>query len=108
MLYKFKSKAGSDVIMLAIHATQVLAAFGRQGAAKGIVEVLDLPQAIQSLEQAFSQESALAKQTLIENENEEPTTQVHSETVSLHQRAWPLLMLMKQAQKEGHVITWGE
>ena len=29
------------------------------------------------------------------------------EAVALHQRAWPLVEMMKRAQAEGHDIVWG-
>jgi uncharacterized protein YoxC len=108
MLYKFKSKAGSDVIMLAQNADQVLVAMGRQSATQGIVEVADLPQAIQALEQALAQEAAATEQAKTDAKREGQIVQMGTDAVSLYQRAWPLLTLMKQAISEGQVITWGD
>ena len=46
MIYKFKSKAAGDVIMLRPHGDQLLRLIGREPAAKGIIEVADMPAAM--------------------------------------------------------------
>ncbi len=46
MLYKFKSKATGDVIMLGPNGDALLRALGRTPAPKGIVEPADMPAAI--------------------------------------------------------------
>ena len=39
MIYKFKSKAAGDVIMLQPHGDQLMRLIGREPAAKGIIEI---------------------------------------------------------------------
>ncbi|MBP6776953.1 MAG: DUF1840 family protein, partial [Piscinibacter sp.] len=46
MLYKFRSKAAGDVIMLAANAEQVLRLLHREPAPTGILEVADMPAAL--------------------------------------------------------------
>jgi hypothetical protein len=108
MLYKFKSKAGSDVIMLATHADQVLVAMGRQSVPQGIVEVPDLPQIIQALEQALAQDAAAIEQAKMDAKRDGKAVPTLADAVGLHQRAWPLLTVLKQAKKEGQVVIWGD
>jgi hypothetical protein len=56
MLYKFKSKVASDVIMLEPNGRQILALWGRTGEEslrKGILLAADMPVAISALEEAI-------------------------------------------------------
>jgi hypothetical protein len=45
MIYKFKSKATGDLIMLGPNGDQLLRLLGREPAPKGIIEVADMPSA---------------------------------------------------------------
>ena len=56
MLYKFKSKAAGDVIMLEQNASQVLRIIGREPQASGILEVAAMPAATAALEAAVAEE----------------------------------------------------
>ena len=56
MLYKFKSKAAGDVIMLAASGDRVLRILGREPPPKGILEVAAMPAAMQALEAAVAQD----------------------------------------------------
>nr|CBA31378.1 hypothetical protein Csp_F37220 [Curvibacter putative symbiont of Hydra magnipapillata] len=61
MLYKFKSKVASDVIMLEPNGRQILALWGRTGEEslrKGILLAADMPVAISALEEAIAKEEA--------------------------------------------------
>ena len=58
MLYKFKSKATGDLIMLEPNGRQVLRLIGKEPTAQGIIEVQDMPSAIQALQQAIETEAA--------------------------------------------------
>ena len=50
MLYKFKSKATADLIMLEANGKQILRIIGKEPAPKGIVEVAEMPEAIEALQ----------------------------------------------------------
>ncbi|RZJ11840.1 MAG: DUF1840 family protein, partial [Rubrivivax sp.] len=50
MLYRFKSKAGADVVMLGDSGNDVLRLMGREPASQGILEADALADLIQSLE----------------------------------------------------------
>ena len=58
MLYRFKSKAGADVIMMADSAQAVLGLMGRAPAPQGILEVAALPGLIQALEAGVAYDEA--------------------------------------------------
>ena len=101
MLYKFKSKAAGDVIMLGPNGDQVLRIVGKEPASQGIVEAADLGAAIAALEAAVAADE-LAAQTV-----DATLRAVPRERVSLRQRAWPLVEMMKRAQRAGQAIVWG-
>jgi hypothetical protein len=106
MIYKFKSKAAGDVIMMGPTGDQVLRAIGREPAAKGIIEVAAMPGAIAAIEQAVAADEAARKQAEDEAAAEGKKLGPR-DGVSLRQRAWPLVEMMKRAMAEGHDIVWG-
>ena len=109
MLYKFKSKATGDLIMLEANGRQILNILGKGDAAnlaQGILEPSDMPaataalvKAVQHDDEARASTEALASQG---DETVEPLT-----TVSLRQRAAPLLEIIQRCQAEDTPIVWG-
>ena len=102
MIYKFKSKAGGDVIMLGPNGDRLLGLIGKPVAAKGILEPADLPAAIAALQAAVDADEAARGGGAPAHSN--PNS---AEPVSLRQRVWPLVELMKRAQAAGEPIVWG-
>ena len=102
MLYKFKSKAAGDVIMLGPNGDQLMRLVGREPAAKGIFEVNDMPALISALEQAVAADDAARKP---DNKDDEP--QGKGDGVSLRQRVWPLVEMLRRCLAAKEVITWG-
>jgi hypothetical protein len=95
MIYKFKSKAAGDVIMLQPHGDQLLRLIGREPSAKGIIEVADMPGAIKALENAAAQSDA-------------PADDANGERgVGLKQRVWPMIELLKRSSAAVEPIVWG-
>ena len=88
MIYKFKSKATGDVIMLPGNGDQLLRAIGREPAAKGIIEPADMPAAI-----------AADEQTREEDDKPAP--------VGLRQRLWPMVEMLRRAQAADANVVWG-
>jgi hypothetical protein len=102
-MYRFKSKADGDLIMMAPVGDQILRIVGREPAAKGIIEVAALPQAISALEQAI----AVAEKARVESRQADDDEAGGANAVGLQQRAWPMLEMMRRAQAEKADITWG-
>ena len=106
MLYRFKSKAGADVIMMADSADAVLRLMGRQPAPQGILELADLPGLIQALEAGVAADEAQFQRTVDEAKAAgQPAPR--RQGVSLRQRAWPLHELMQRSLKEKADVVWG-
>jgi hypothetical protein len=100
MIYKFRSKAAGDLIMLGPHGDQIMRILGRVPAAQGIIEPASMAAAIAALEHAVAEESAPA-------EGDEAAKDEVPRAVSLRQRAWPLVEMLRRAQAAGEPIVWG-
>ena len=106
-MYKFKSKAGADVLMLGEPGNRLLALLGKEPAPQGIFEKAQLPGYLARLEQALAEdEAAFVKSQADARAAGEPVPR--REGVSLRQRAWPLIELMRQSLKEGADVIWGD
>jgi hypothetical protein len=105
-MYKFKSKAAGDVLMLAASGDHILRVIGKEPAAKGIVEVADMPAAIAAIEQAVTAEEAARRQAEQAAAAEGKKLPL-ADGVSLRQRAWPLLEMFKRCHAADAVVVWG-
>ena len=99
MIYKFKSKATGDLIMLGPQGDQLLQLLGREPAATGIIEVAAMAGAIAALEAAVAAE---AEPVAGDDEDERA-----GRTVALRQRVWPMVEMLKRAQAEKQPVVWG-
>jgi hypothetical protein len=104
MLYKFKSKAAGDVIMLGPNGDQVLRLIGREPAPQGIFEVDDMPAIVATLECAVVDDEDRRRRTAQEA-GASPAQ--GGDAVGLRQRAWPLIEMMRRCHAAREVITWG-
>lgn len=107
MLYKFKSKAGGDVIMLGPDGDQLMRIIGKEPSDKGILQVADMPAALKALEAAvLADEHAPAPAAAVQGDNAEPP-EARASRVALRQRAWPLMDLIRRALSTEHDVVWG-
>ena len=106
MIYKFKSKAAGDVIMMAPAGDQVLRCIGREPAAQGIFEPAAMPAAMSAIEQAVLADET-AREAAKKEAAAEGRTLAPGDGVTLRQRAWPLLEMMKRCQAANEPIVWG-
>jgi hypothetical protein len=104
MIYKFKSKATGDLIMLAAHGDQAMRLLGREPAAQGIFEPADMPAAIATLQAAVSaptEAPAPAAEPGADNDADA------GNAVALRQRLWPLIEALRRAHDAGVPLVWG-
>jgi hypothetical protein len=106
MIYKFKSKAAGDVIMLKPGGDHVLRIIGKEPGPRGIITLAEMPAAIAALEAAIRRE-AHAPQDKKGGSRDDEDVPVADERVSLQQRAWPLVEMLKEAQAGQADIVWG-
>ena len=106
MIYKFKSKAAGDVIMMGPAGDQVLRCIGREPSAQGIVEVTAMAAAMAAIEQAVAADEA-AREAAKKEAAAEGRHLPPGDGVTLRQRAWPLLEMMKRSHAAGQPVVWG-
>lgn len=109
MMYKFKSKAAGDVIMLQPNGDQVMRILGKEPAAKGILEAQTLPAAAAALEAAVAADEAARQQQKDADDDADAAQGAGSgrDKVSLRQRVWPLVEMMRRSHAAGEDIVWG-
>ena len=106
MLYKFRSKAAGDVIMLGPNGDQVMRLVGREPAARGIFEVEAMPGLIAALQAAVAADEAQREGQAAGDAAAVPATG-RGDAVSLRQRAWPLVEMLRRSLAAREVIVWG-
>lgn len=112
MIYKFRSAASGDVIMLGPHGDAMLRLLGREPAAKGIVEPRDMPAAIAALRAAIDE--AERRASTPSAPAAQPATTAGRETahddeppVSLRRRLWPMIDMFERAARADVPVVWG-
>lgn len=106
MLYKFKSKAAGDLIMLEPNGRRVLEIIGKDPGPKGIILPEEMPGAIGALEAAIAREEA-EHQAAIDDAKAKGQVAPRFDAVSLRQRAVPFLDMLLRCSREGREIVWG-
>ena len=108
MLYKFKSQADSDLFMNQAPAERILAIIGKEPAAQGIIEPADMAAAIAKLERAVADDDAAraARAEPIAGAMA-PASPSGAQAITLHQRAWPFIQLLKRSLAADKPIVWG-
>jgi len=106
MLYKFKSKAAGDLIMLEPNGRRVLEIIGKDAGPKGIILPEEMPAAIQALDRAIAREEAEHK-AAIEEAQAKGQVPPKFDAVSLRQRAVPFIDMLKRCSAAGKEIVWG-
>jgi hypothetical protein len=122
MLYKFKSKATGDLIMLEPQGRQILKIIGKDPDPKGIIEPHDMLAAIEALRQAVVLEeeqrqaaaqaardaqAAQTSQAVVSDDNAHAAGSHSTGHISLKQRVVPFIDMLQRAHAEGKDIVWG-
>lgn len=108
-MYKFKSRAAGDLIMLEPNGRQILGILGRTDAAsqaQGILLPEHMPEAISKLEAAVQADEE-HKAQLVKEAQDKGETPPRFEGVSLRQRALPFIEMIKRCQQADKEIVWG-
>jgi hypothetical protein len=92
VIYKFKSRAAGDIIMMGPNGDALLRLLGREPAAKGIIEPAACAPAIAAIEQALLADDA---------------ARAEAQGVGLRQRLWPMVEMLKRAAAADEPVVWG-
>lgn len=104
MLYKFKSRAAADLIMLEPQGRQIVTIMGKTPGASGIVTAAQIPGAIAALEAAVAAEEARPP---VNDADDETTEQERAEAVRLRQRVAPFIEMLRRSAAEQVDVVWG-
>lgn len=111
MLYKFKSRATADLILLEPHGKRLLEIIGKEPGPRGIVTAEQIPAAVAALEAAVvEEERRLAEAGQTADADEAPAVGADGkerDTVTLRQRAAPFIDTLRRSAAEGHDVVWG-
>jgi hypothetical protein len=111
-MFKFQSPVTGDLIMLQVHAKDLLSRLGKDADAPGIFRVEDMPGFITVLKNLPDDSPEHGQGELegeVEDENDEMAREQRTtqDRVSLRKRAWPLVQMMERCLAAGKDIVWG-
>jgi len=103
MLYKFQSRVAATVIMLPANGGQLLRIIGKSPEEMhGIITAAQIPAAIAALQAAIAADEAAPVPPIAPNDEDEAP----QPTVSLRQRAAPLMELLRRSLAAGRDVVW--
>lgn len=108
MLYRFRSKASADVLMLEPQAEVLLKALGREPSSAGIIEPAAMPDALARLRAAIElDEQARARMPVDDAQREAAALAAGRDAVPLRGRWWPMVEMLRRCHAEDAPIVWG-
>lgn len=109
MLYKFKSQAAAEVVMLQPSAEELLKIIGKDAGAKGIITVEQAPAAIRALQAEIERREAEGEGLAVPASKDEQKRDGSSASnaVTLRQRAAPFINLLERSSAAGKDVVWG-
>ncbi len=106
MLYKFKSPATGDVIMLEPNGRRVLQIIGKDPGPTGIVLPEQMATAIAAITAAVTREEA-EQQAAIAAAKAQGAAAPSFDAINLRKRVWPFVEMLQRCAKENASVTWG-
>lgn len=107
MLYKFKSQAAPDVIMMQPQAEELLAIIGKEPGPRGIVTVAQVAPAVAALRAEMERREAAGHETRSDDDEEHDDAENVSDDISLRRRAAPFIKLLEMSAAAGKDVVWG-
>jgi hypothetical protein len=103
----FRSKAAADITMFAESARRIFEIIGRPESARGVITSDQIPDALQRLTTAVEQDKAQNRASADAADDEAASKGLQARGVTFSQRAFPLIEMLRAAQKKGADVTWG-
>lgn len=96
MIYKFRSSATGELIMLGPQGDRMLRLIGREPASQGIIEPAAMAGAIDALLAAIATDE-------VPPEDDD----ARAPPVGLRQRLWPMIEMLRRARAADAAVVWG-
>jgi hypothetical protein len=109
-LVVFRSKAAAEIYMFAETAGRLLQIVGKTDSERGVIRAEEVGEALNRLTAAVEQEKTELRNERARREADDRTGDAHSERVlpiTLGQRAFPLIEMLRAAQRKQVDVTWG-
>ncbi|MGH6622552.1 MAG: DUF1840 domain-containing protein [Burkholderiaceae bacterium] len=108
-LVVFRSRAAGEIYMFAESAARIFAILGRAETPRGVITVDQVPDALQRLSAAVDLEKAetRAAESAADSRERAIDDPARPQGVTLAQRAFPLLEMLRAAEKKKVDVTWG-
>ncbi|MCW8164461.1 DUF1840 domain-containing protein [Verminephrobacter aporrectodeae subsp. tuberculatae] len=103
MLYRFKSRAAAELIMLEPQGRRILAIIGKTPGADGIVTAAQIPAAIAALQAAVAADEERPPEPDLPDAAE---AEERAHTVGLRQRAAPFIELLRRSAAQDADVVW--
>ena len=103
MLVTFTSKAYPDITMFGEAALHLIKMMGQSGVVPSAIMAEDVPAALDRLKNAIQSESRVPPP---EKSSDVQDKESHEQSVSLQNRALPLIELLSAAAKENCDVMW--
>jgi hypothetical protein len=109
-LVVFRSKAAGEIFMFAETARRIFEIIGRSDSVRGVITAEQVPEALARLVAAVEQEktdiktAAAAANQMDRRGSDEPPA---ATPITLGQRAFPLIEMLRAAEKKTVDVTWG-
>jgi cyclopropane-fatty-acyl-phospholipid synthase len=114
MIYQFTTRAGGRITYTSTVGAQILHIVGKNPGPRGVITVAEVPAALAALEAAVARERARPpeEQQAVDPHDTRGNTAEEDERdrdppVSLAQRVYPFVDLLKFALREQEDVTWG-
>ena len=107
MLYKFKSQAAADVIMLRPTAEELLKIIGKDAGPTGIITAEQAPAAIAALRAEVERREALGQGAAAADGEQAKAGDADDDVISLRRRAAPFIELLQTSSGAGKDVVWG-
>ena len=109
-LVVFRSKAAGEIFMFAETAQRMLQIVGKADAPRGVIRSEEIDAALERLVGAVESERAALSQARLRRENEDRAGQQGADSlppITLGQRAFPLIEMLRAASRKSVDVTWG-
>lgn len=106
-LVVFRSRAAGEIYMFAESAQRIFEIIGRAESQRGVITAEQMPDALARLTTAVEADKKATEHASRQVSPPDDSAEPQARGVTLAQRAFPLLEMMRAAQKKGVDITWG-